>query len=295
MNIIILGANGQVGHELQQSLKSMGNVIPLDRNKADLGKLDEVKQVLIDLKPDVIVNAAAYTAVDKAEAEPELAMLINGKAPGVIAEVVKTLDALFVHYSTDYVFDGTKNTAYTEDDKPNPINVYGKTKLAGEIAVQKSGCKYLIFRTSWVYSLHGHNFLKTILRLANEREELKIVDDQFGGPTWARTIADKTSECIPLAIENINKNQFKSALYHLTSTGETSWYGFAKNIIEKATNNGQDLKIKKVNPQPTSAYPTPAKRPMYSCLATKKISRDFSIELPDWSSALEECMQELVD
>ncbi len=294
--IVILGANGQVGYELQRSLLPLGEVIALDRTQADLTQLDNLKQTLIDLKPNVIVNAAAYTAVDKAEEEQDLAMLINGEALKVIAEATKQLNALLIHYSTDYVFDGTKTEPYTEDDTPNPINVYGKTKLAGENAVIGSGCDYLLFRTSWVYSLHGHNFLKTILRFAQEREELSIVDDQIGRPTWARSIADVTVKCISQALDRIKENHFTSDLYHLSSQGDTSWYGFALEIIEQTRQKMlYNLRLKKLAPISTDQYPTLAKRPANSRLCADKLENDYNVLLPNWQHALTACISEYRD
>lgn len=281
MKILILGANGQVGYELQRSLLPLGEVIALDRTQADLTQLEKLKQILIDLKPDVIVNAAAYTAVDKAEEEQELAMLINGTAPGVIAEAAKQLDALFIHYSTDYVFDGTKTEPYTEKDTPNPINVYGKTKLAGEKAIQQSGCNYFIFRTSWVYAARGNNFAKTMIRIFQEKDELSVVSDQLGVPTSAELIADVTSACL---IQALQKDTNLSGVYHLAPSGNTSWYGFAQYLLEKGklivdglSNHSIDL-----NPIATSQYPTPAKRPENSLLNTNKISQTFDVFMPPW-------------
>jgi dTDP-4-dehydrorhamnose reductase len=297
MKLVILGANGQVGYELQRSLLPLGEVIALDRAQADLTQLEKLKQTLIDLKPDVIVNAAAYTVVDKAEEEPELAMLINGEAPGVIAEAAKQLDALLIHYSTDYVFNGAKTEPYTEEDTPNPINVYGRTKLAGEQAIKNIGGNYLILRTSWVYSKHGNNFLKTILRLSKEREELSIVADQFGVPNWARNVADATSHVIVKIQHKRNNNNFTSALYHFSARGKTTWYGFASAIIErtKLIDTIGNLKIEKVLPITTDEYPLPAPRPKYSQLDSSLISTRFGVRLPEWHDVMELCIDEFIE
>lgn len=292
MKLVILGVNGQVGHELQRSLSSLGEIIALDRSQADLSQHEKLQECLISLKPDVIINAAAYTAVDKAEEDEQLAMLINGDAPGIIAQIAKELNALFIHFSTDYVFDGNSKKPYHEEEIANPINVYGKSKLKGEIEIKNAGGNYLIFRTAWVYSLHGHNFLKTILRLAAERNELNIVNDQIGAPTWAGTIANVTANCIPIALDRINNNQFTSGIFHLTANGEISWYEFATRIVELAEKDGRwgKLQLKEINPIPTIDYPTPAKRPMYSVLLNKKIESVFGQKMPDWDAALLECL-----
>lgn len=292
MKLVVLGANGQVGHELQRSLVPLGEVVALDRSAADLTDPEKLHECLVAIKPDVIINAAAYTAVDKAEHEKDLATLVNGTAPGILTKIAKQLGALFIHFSTDYVFDGASKVPYAENDPVNPINVYGETKLRGETEVQNADGNYLIFRTAWVYSLHGHNFLKTILRLASEREELSIVDDQVGAPTWAGTIADVTAACIPIALDRINNNQFTSGIYHLTAKGEISWYQFASKIIELTNNDDRwDIKTKKINPIPSSDYPTPAKRPMYSVLSSKKIESIYGQNMPDWDNALLQCLK----
>ena len=297
MKIIILGANGQVGYELQRSLLPLGKVIALDRTQADLTQLDNLKQTLIDLKPNVIVNAAAYTSVDKAEEEQQqdLAMLINGEAPGVIAEAAKQLNALLIHYSTDYVFDGTKPEPYTEDDTPNPINAYGRSKLLGEKAIIKSGCDYLILRTTWVYAARGNNFLKTILRLSQEREELSIVADQYGAPTWARNIADVTAHVLVTVQKERKVGEFVSGLYHLCASGKTTWHGFANAIIEQAkqlTSDGK-IKIQKVLPIATEDYPLPASRPKNSQLDSSLLTEKFEYILPEWQDAMKLCIDEI--
>ncbi len=228
MKILLTGGNGQVGWELVRALLPLGEVITTNRAQANLSDLNNLRRTVQKYSADVIVNAAAYTAVDKAETEESLAFLINAEAPGILAEEAKKTGALLIHYSTDYVFDGTKISAYAEDDAPNPVNVYGQSKLAGEKAVQATGADYLILRTSWVYAARGHNFLKSVLRLAAEREELNIVADQIGSPTWARLIAEATAHIIRQSMIERHGGIFNSGLYHLTSHGETSWHGFAQ-------------------------------------------------------------------
>ncbi|OIQ94714.1 dTDP-4-dehydrorhamnose reductase [mine drainage metagenome] len=275
-NILLTGATGQVGRELQRTLAPLGNVRALDRRALDLAHMDAIRAAIREQKPDLIVNAAAYTAVDQAAAEPGLAMIINGQAPGVMAEEARKLGALLVHYSTDYVFDGAKADPYTEEDEPAPINAYGSSKLAGERAIQASGCRHLIFRTSWVYGLFGKNFLRTILRLASEREELRIVADQTGAPTWSRMIAEATA----LAL----RGDPPSGLYHMTSAGATSWHGFAQAILD-----AQGWRCKLV-PIATHDYPLPATRPANSRLDNGKLAADFDLALPDWRHALGLCL-----
>ncbi len=238
MKILLTGKTGQVGYELERSLQGLGEIIALDRSQMDLANLDQVRDVIRAIKPDLIINPAAYTAVDKAESEPELAMRINGEAPGVMAEEAKKLGAAMIHYSTDYVFDGSKTTPYVETDPTCPINVYGATKLAGEQAIQAAGIPHLILRTSWVYGMRGKNFLLTMLRLAQERDELRIVADQHGAPTWCRTIADTTAHIVAQAKGAQHAQdwwQERSGIYHLTAQGQTTWYGFTQAILENAT------------------------------------------------------------
>src|SRR5262249_39128208 len=234
MRLLVLGANGQIGWELARSLMPLGDVIALDREGCDLARPDTIPQVVRDARPDVLVNAAAYTAVDRAEAEEELATLVNASAAGVIARETRKADALLVHYSTDYVFDGAKAEPYVEDDAPAPINVYGRSKLAGEIALRDAGGDHLTLRTSWVYAARGRNFLKTILRLARERDELRIVADQIGAPTWAHDIADATAAVIRQAQRERSEGQFHSETLPLTAAGATSWHGFAQAIVDQA-------------------------------------------------------------
>ncbi len=292
MKILLFGKIGQVGWELNRTLQPLGEVIALDRRDVDFSKPENLRAIVGEIKPDVIVNAVAYTAVDKAEAEEALASRINGVAPGVLAEEALKSNALLVHYSTDYVFDGTKLTPYLETDSPNPINAYGRTKLAGEIAVQSSGCDYLIFRTSWVYASRGHNFLLTILKLAKERDELNIVSDQIGAPTSARLIAETTVNCLQQAMKERLEGDFSSGLYHLAASGYTSWHGFAEKIVNEENKVlNLDFKVKAIK---TIDYPTQAKRPMNSRLAVDKLKKDYAVVLPNWAEALESCLNELV-
>jgi dTDP-4-dehydrorhamnose reductase len=294
MKILLFGKNGQVGWELNRSLLPLGEIIALAREQADFSKPESLRQIVRDVNPDVIVNAVAYTAVDKAEQEAGLATIVNEVATGVLAEEALRIDALLVHYSTDYIFDGTKTSPYVETDRPAPVNVYGRTKLAGEVAIQSSGCDYLIFRTSWVYAARGNNFLITILKLAQQRKELSIVNDQVGSPTSARLIADTTVLCVQQAMKEKIEGMFSSGLYHLTTSGNTSWYGFTKEIVKYAADSmNLHLTIKDINAIPTSEYPTPAKRPMNSQLELTKLETVFTIKMPDWKDALHQCMEEI--
>jgi dTDP-4-dehydrorhamnose reductase len=292
MRILLTGVNGQVGWELRRSLMTIGEVIPASREggngivKMDLSQPESLRDVIRDIQPQLIVNAAAYTAVDKAESEPELTMAVNGVAPGVLAEEAKRCGAAIVHYSTDYVFDGTKKAPYVETDRTNPLNVYGQTKLAGEQAIQAVDVPHLIFRTSWVYGLRGKNFLLTMLKLAREREELKVVDDQIGSPTWCCTIAQATAQIVAQGVGNWPEFiEPKSGLYHLTSTGETSWYGFAQRIFE-LTDGVEERALKSVLPIGSEFYPSPTQRPDYSLLGVGALEQTFGLRLPGWDAAL---------
>lgn len=286
--ILLTGVNGQVGFELARSLQGLGKVVALDRNGLDLGDLDQVRRVVREVKPGLIVNPAAHTAVDKAETDVEAAMRLNAEAPGVLAEEARRLGAALVHYSTDYVFDGTKNGAYVETDTVNPQNVYGKSKLAGEQAIAASGCAHLIFRTSWVYGTRGKNFLLTMLRLGADRDELSVVADQFGAPTWSNTIAALSANVLaqaPLVGEG-DWWQKHSGIYHLTASGATSWHGFAEAIFEFS-----DLAKKpSVKPIPASAYPVPAARPENSRMSNDKLASAFGVRAPTWDDALRLCL-----
>jgi len=294
MKALLFGKNGQLGWELNRSLQPLGEIVALDVEDADFSKPESLRQVVQEISPNFIVNAVAYTAVDKAEEDEELAMNINGVAPGVLAEEASKLSALLIHYSTDYIFDGTKTTPYKETDKPNPINAYGRTKLAGELAVQSSGCDYLILRTSWVYASRAHNFMLTMLKLAQEREELSIVADQIGAPTSARLIADTTILCVQQAIKERFKDTFVSNLYHLTASGHTSWHGFTKEVVKVANKKlNLKFKIKNIKAIPTTDYPSPAQRPMNSRLDSKKLCDTFGVEMLAWDKSLVLCLEEV--
>ncbi|WP_158751022.1 dTDP-4-dehydrorhamnose reductase [Acidobacterium sp. S8] len=288
--ILILGANGQVGTELQRSFGNVGKVTACDRQRADLSKPEELRALIRQLRPNVILNAAAYTAVDRAESEPELAMTINGDAPRVLAEEAAELDAVLMHYSTDYVFDGSKASPWVETDATNPLNIYGKTKLAGEKFIEAVGGKYFIFRTSWVYGPHGHNFLRTMLRLGRERDQLKIVDDQFGAPTSSIAIADATRAAVTAAMDG----QPEYGIYHLTCGGETTWCRFAREIFAQHQKRS-GAKAPEVSGIPSSDYPTPATRPANSVLSNKKLQSELKITLPEWQGALVETLEKLQD
>jgi dTDP-4-dehydrorhamnose reductase len=301
MTTLLIGKNGQIGHELHKLLTrpttnpdKMGSVpdfVSLDYPKIDLSSPDSIVTCLRTHRPSLVLNAAAYTAVDKAESEPDLAMAINGTAPGVIAEELKKTGGALVHYSTDYVFDGTKDSPYTEDDTPNPLSVYGRTKLAGEEAVRSSGIPHLLLRTSWVYGARGSNFLNTMLRLAREREELSIVDDQIGAPTWCRMIAEKTLEVLkkvsPEKVSDLKSDTFSgtSGLYHLTAAGSTSWHNFARTILDLDPRK-QEQTLQTFHPIPSTDYPTPARRPLNSRLDCTRVCRTFGIDLPEWRDSL---------
>lgn len=288
MKILVTGIGGQVGYELMRSLQPLGEVVGVDRAGMDLADLDQVREVIRRERPAIIVNAAAYTAVDKAETERELAMRINAEAPGVMAMEAAALGAAMIHYSTDYVFDGTKNGPYAEDDAPCPINTYGRSKLAGEKAIQASGANHLILRTSWVYGRRGHNFLLTMQRLANERDELRIVSDQHGAPTWCRTIADSTAHAIGQARCAANREEWwrqRTGIYHLTSQGKTSWHGFTAAILEQSNSE----KKPRLVPIGSDQYPLPAARPLNSSLSCAKFTDTFCC-LPQWHTALQLCL-----
>jgi dTDP-4-dehydrorhamnose reductase len=284
MNIFLIGKNGQVGYELHRSLSCIGNIIALGRSELDLTDNGNIKAVIHDTKPDIIINAAAYTAVDKAETEQELAFQINAEAPKVIAEVASALNIPLIHYSTDYVYNGTGDEAWLESDETDPVNFYGETKRQGEIRIEQSGCDYLIFRTSWVYDARGHNFLNTMLRLAETKEELSIIDDQVGAPTYSRHIADATSSIISQSFLDDDFWGKHKGIYHLVGDGETTWYGFAEAIFN--LNNKAGINKLKLNPIPTKDYPTPAKRPANSRLNTDKLYQHFNIKLPHWKQSL---------
>ena len=291
--ILILGANGQVGVELQRSFAEIGEIAAPGRDSVDLAHPEQVRAIVRSADPDIILNAAAYTAVDRAESEPDLARSINAVAPGVLAEEALRLGALLVHYSTDYVFDGSKTGSWLETDATNPLNVYGATKLAGEEAIQQVGGKFLIFRTSWVYGPHGRNFLFTMLRLGRERERLSIVDDQIGAPTTSSELADATRDIVMSVLsENSDSIARWSGVYHMTCGGSVSWCGFARAIFARA-GGLLDGKKPEVAPISSNEYPTPAKRPRNSILSNEKLNARFGISLASWESALDHAMERL--
>ncbi|MCU0119160.1 dTDP-4-dehydrorhamnose reductase [Pseudomonas sp. B2M1-30] len=296
MKILLLGKNGQVGWELQRSLQPLGTLIALDRNSADgmsgdLSDLDALRATIRKVKPDIIVNAAAYTAVDKAESDTELADRVNAEACQVMAQEVAALDGWLIHYSTDYVFSGQGDKPWCENDAVAPVNYYGSSKLAGEQAIIASGCRHLIFRTSWVYGARGNNFAKTMLRLAKDRETLSVINDQVGAPTGADLIADVTA----LAIQQIHSRPELSGLYHLAASGEVSWHGYASHVIDFAKKNGESLAVTSITPIETTAYPTPARRPLNSRLSTQKLRDNFSLHLPDWQSGVTRMLREVLN
>lgn len=280
MRILLTGRNGQVGWELERALAPLGEVTATDRAMLDLADTDAIRRVVRDVKPEVIVNAAAYTAVDKAESEPALAYAINATAPGVLAEEAKRVGALLVHYSTDYVFDGTKLTPYVEEDEPNPLNVYGASKLAGERSIQASGCRHLILRTSWVYGVRGRNFLLTILRLAKERPELQVVDDQFGAPTAALAIARGSS----MVLRAVRDDATSDGLFHMTAAGSATWCEFARSIVALSRLNTP------VRPIASGDFVTAARRPRNSLLDNSRLHGVFNVSLPDWHIGLEDLL-----
>jgi dTDP-4-dehydrorhamnose reductase len=295
LRLLVTGATGQVGWELARSLMPLGEVIAVDRSRCDLSRPETLRTVVQDVRPDVIVNAAAYTAVDRAEQEECLAMIVNGTSVGVLAEQARKTGALLVHYSTDYVFDGKKPEPYVEDDAPNPLNAYGRSKLAGEAAIREANCAYLILRTSWVYAARGHNFVKTILRLARERDELNIVDDQFGAPTSARFIADTTAHIVRHAQRERIAGNYTSGTRHLTTAGATSWHGFAVAIAQTAARFDllDSNRLPRINPVPSSAYPLPAARPVNSRLDCRLFRDQLDLTLPEWRQPLERVVEEI--
>ena len=289
--ILILGKQGQVAWELQRTLASLGHVTVFGSQDLDLANPDQIREQVRSIQPDIIVNAAAYTAVDTAESEPDVCMSINAIAPGILAELARESQALLVHYSTDYVFDGTKVGAYSETDSTNPLSVYGASKLAGEQAIIQVDCAHLIFRTTWVYGNRGKNFLLTILRLAAERTELKIVADQIGSPTWSRSISEATAQIIAQCRHD---HSSVKGLYNLSAAGTTSWHGFANQIVDRSRsiNPGLALAIEQILPIPATDYPTPAQRPANSVLDNRKILADFGLQLPDWQVSLAQCLEQ---
>ncbi len=298
MKILLLGKNGQVGWELQRSLAPLGEVRALDRHSTqycgDLSKLEELTQTVLAYKPDFIVNAAAHTAVDKAESESQMAKVLNTDAPAALAKAAAQVGAWLVHYSTDYVFDGSGTHARQEGEGTGPLSVYGQTKLDGEKAIVASGCKYLIFRTSWVYAARGGNFAKTMLRLAQERDKLTVINDQHGAPTGADLIADVTAHAMRRVLNT--QNISFSGVYHLGASGETTWHGYASHVIEKAKAIKPELdwKVADIAPVPTSAFPTPAIRPLNSRLCTTKLQQAFGLVLPPWQQGVDRMLTEIL-
>lgn len=290
MNILLLGKGGQVGWELQRALSPLGHITAHDVDTADFSQPDQVAAIVRAVRPQVIVNAAAHTAVDKAESEPDLARLINAATPGAIAAEAEQIGALLVHYSTDYVFDGSGNAPRDEAAATAPLSVYGQTKLEGEQRIIDSGCRHLILRTSWVYAARGGNFAKTMLRLASEREELKVINDQTGSPTGADLLADVTAHALRAA----QANPSLAGLYHLVADGETSWYDYARYVIEWARKQGHAVRVQPENilAVPTTEYPTPARRPLNSRLTTDKLKQAFGLSLPHWQQGVERMLTE---
>jgi dTDP-4-dehydrorhamnose reductase len=298
MKILLLGANGQVGWELQRALAPLGELIACDfdtpaPHTADFSRPGSLAVLVHAVQPQLIVNAAAHTAVDKAESEPALARALNATAPGILAEQARALGALLVHYSTDYVFDGSGSAPRDETAEPNPLSVYGTTKLEGEQAIQASGCRHLILRTSWVHAARGGNFVRTMLRLAQERDELKVIDDQIGAPTGADLLADITAH----AVRAIVRDPDLCGLYHCTAQGETSWHGYARLVVEHARAQGQPVRVapEAVRPLTTAEYPTPAKRPLNSRLDCTRLAQAFGLQLPPWEQGVRRLLTEILN
>lgn len=291
--ILLTGPTGQIGWELRRCLAPLGPVVAAGRDKLDLASPDSIRAAIRETGPSLIVNAAAYTAVDRAEDEEALAQAVNGVAPGILAEEAKRARAALIHYSTDYAFDGAADRPYREHDATGPLGAYGRTKLAGERAIAEAGGAYLILRTAWIYSRRGGNFLLTMQRLAGEREELKVVDDQRGSPTWARLVAEATASIVARckAADGPGGLADCGGLYHLTAAGETTWHGFAEAIVTAMRAGGGAVACRRVEPIPTTEYPTPARRPAYSVLDCGKLERAFGIRPPDWRDQLSLCLE----
>jgi dTDP-4-dehydrorhamnose reductase len=306
MKILLLGRNGQVGWELQRSLAPLGELLALDRHSApacgDLSQPDALVQTVLNFQPQVIVNAAAHTAVDKAESEPELARLLNATAPGALAQAAKAVGAWLVHYSTDYVFNGQGQTPWQEDDTTQPLSVYGQSKLEGEELITASGCKHLVFRTSWVYASRGGNFAKTMLRLARERDRLTVIDDQFGAPTGADLIADVTAHAIRQVTggAQVNNEAALSGIYHLVASGHTTWHGYASHVIDMARKMesqmapAQPMKVQEIAPVASSAFVTAARRPHNSLLNTHKLQTTWGLQMPAWQHGVDRMLAEIL-
>ncbi|MHA7681466.1 dTDP-4-dehydrorhamnose reductase [Cupriavidus sp. PET2-C1] len=294
--LLVTGSNGQIGFELRRSMMPLGRVVALGRAACDLSRPDELRRVVRELRPDVIINSAAYTAVDRAETDADAAYAINGTAAGVLAEEAKALGSLLVHYSTDYVFDGSKGAAYTETDTANPQSVYGKSKLAGEQAIAAADCAALILRTCWVAGVHGGNFAKTMLKLGRERDSLRVIADQFGAPTSAALVADVTAQIVARYWLHGEREAFPSGLYHLAAAGETTWHGYATEVLRYASARGVDLKVDltRIEAIPSAAYPLPAPRPGNSRLDTSKLRQTFGIHLPDWWQGMQHLLDQIL-
>jgi dTDP-4-dehydrorhamnose reductase len=286
--ILLFGKVGQVGWELRRTLMPMGEIVCLDRPDVELSLADSIRNHIKSISPDIIINAAAYTAVDKSEKEFDLAKKINADAPGVMAEEAKKLGALLVHYSTDYVYDGAKRTPYVETDKPNPLGSYAKTKHLGDEAIRHTGCNHLIFRLCWVYGNRGSNFLLTMQRLAKQKEKIKVVSDQIGCPTWSRAVAEVTSQAV-FQVKNKSDAERLSGTYHLCSSGQTSWHGFAKAIVDLMP--PEERKCVKVEDISNSTYPTPTLRPYYTVMSTQKLQDTFGLKLPNWYEMLKHVVE----
>ena len=287
MKILLLGKNGQVGWELRRTLAPLAEVVAVDYPEINFTDIPALRRLVAATDPSVVVNAAAYTAVDKAESEPELCREINAIAPGVLAEAAKKADALMVHYSTDYIFDGTKTSPYVETDAPNPLGVYGRSKLDGDQAMKASGADHLIFRLCWVYGARGQNFMLTIQRLARERDKLRVVRDQFGCPTWSRMIAEATAQALKQVLAGADRSAFTGE-YHLAAGGQANWHEFASRIVELMPE--AERKCREIEAITTPYYPLPAKRPAYSVLDCGKLQKTFGLRLPDWEASLRQVL-----
>ena len=300
MKILVTGADGQLGWELQRSLMGIGEILAVNRQALDLRDSDAIRKLIRDNKPQVIINAAAYTAVDRAEQEKDLAMQINAEAPALLNEEAQRLDSLFIHYSTDYVFDGSKESPYQEDDTPCPINVYGESKLAGERAILTSDSRHLVLRTSWVYAGRGNNFMRTVIRLLSEQRDIGMINDQFGAPTWARYIAEASAHIITqITKQQREQQQHPRGLFHLCNAGYTSWHGFAELIRQFLSQSSQYSHLHDYLKQPipaisTEQYPLPAARPRNSRLALTKIEKTFAVQSPPWDNAAQLCLSDLL-